>query len=162
MLPGPQAVLLGNQGAPAFRKLERPNDATAIVRVHGRRGSRVELLQASVRQSGARVVGLLQSHAEARFDRGRHFEIDQRRSEVEAGSAGNDRGSRGLHELVHSCVSQCSVLAHRHLGVEIPDGDQPGRRRRLVGEYGEPAVDLQSVRRHDFGPESTGERVGDS
>ena len=157
----PEAVLPHNERGARLGELERPDQALAVVRVHGGRRARIELLQPAVRRVAIRVHLGRDPCASLGCNCRRDVEVGERSAEVEPGPARHDCDSALGDERIDLAMRERRVRRDAHLLVKAADRDQTRRPRGLVGEDGEAAVDLHRVRRDHPRPETVGESLGD-
>ena len=140
-------------------ELERAHDPAAVVRVHGRGGSGVALGEERVGSLGTLVVEALPPLARAGLGRRRHVQAAQGSAEVQTGAADDHGCSPGRERSVDRRMGELLVLGDRCLVVELPDRDE--RRRRLVGQDRQAAVELCRVGRDELGRDLARDRLGD-
>ncbi len=116
-----------------------------------RSGSGIELAEPRVGRLGPGVVvepAPLRAVAHGR--RRRKLELGERRAEVEARSADDERRAAVGEDLVDRGVRELRVLADRSLVPERPHPDEALWMRRAVREDRQAVVDLHRVGRDNF------------
>ena len=158
----PQPVVLGCERGSNLRELERSHDPTAVVRVHHRARGGIERCEPRMGDLGTLfVVEACPPFPRARLRSGRQRQVGQRRPQIQAGAADDDRRASRGEDLVDHRVGELRVLPDRGLMFERPDADEPSWMGSLVRQDRQIAIDLHRVGRHELRGDPFGHRFGD-